>query len=235
MCHDPTLGESRVGCLHPTRRFTRVVCLDESALRCKAPDRRLNDAELAALRRLATLVAGGVSPDECFAAVATEMANCLGVDKAEVFRSEDDGAVIAVACHVSPGIAHIAIGERITADDHKIATELLRTGFASTIDRHASAPGSVRARSTWSPVSVASSLPATRAFWRHGKLGGARCRKGSRRWLTWPTTQGSPHGPSGWKPTRCNDHGPSVSRSHHGNVRFGVVALRRPRSEHSDI
>lgn len=41
--------------------------------------------------------------------------------------------------------------------------------------------------------------------------------------------------PSGWKPTRCNDHSPSVSRSHHGNVRFGVVALRRPRSEHSDI
>jgi hypothetical protein len=130
MCHDPTLGESRVGCLHPTRRFTRVICLDESALRCRAPDRRLNDAELAALRRLATLVAGGVSPDECFAAVATEMANCLGVDKAEVFRSEDDGAVIAVACHVSPGIAHIAIGERNhrrrSQDCHRASAHRLR-------------------------------------------------------------------------------------------------------------
>ena len=48
MRHDPTLGESRVGCPHPTRRFTRVICLDESALRCRAPGRRLKDAELAA-------------------------------------------------------------------------------------------------------------------------------------------------------------------------------------------
>jgi GAF domain-containing protein len=59
-----------------------------------------------ALRGLATLVARGVSPDECFAAVATEMAHCLEVEKAEVFRYEDDGAAIAVACHISPGTTH---------------------------------------------------------------------------------------------------------------------------------
>ena len=39
---------------------------------------------------------------------------CLEVEKAEVFRYEDDGGAIGVACHVSPGIAHIPIGERIT-------------------------------------------------------------------------------------------------------------------------
>jgi signal transduction histidine kinase len=99
-----------------------------------------------ALRRLATLVARGVSPDECFAAVATEMAKCLDVDKAEVFRYEDDGAAVAVACHVSPGTAQIPIGQRITSEDHKIAAELLCTGFASAIDGRRGAMDSVRAR-----------------------------------------------------------------------------------------
>jgi signal transduction histidine kinase len=97
-----------------------------------------------ALRRLATMVAGGVSTDECFAAVAEEMANCLGVAKAEVFRYEDDGAAVAVACQVAPGISHLAVGEPITPDDHKIATELLRSGFASITDRNTA--GAVRER-----------------------------------------------------------------------------------------
>jgi signal transduction histidine kinase len=100
----------------------------------------------AALRRLAKLVATGVSPDECFAAVATEMANCLDVDKAEVFRYNGDGAAIAVACHASADTAHTPVGAAVTPDDHKIAAELLRTGFAGTMDRLEEATGSVPAR-----------------------------------------------------------------------------------------
>jgi signal transduction histidine kinase len=103
-------------------------------------------SQQAALRRLATLVAGGVSTEECVAAVATEMANCLDVTKAELFRFEDDGAATAVACRVAPGTAHLAIGERLTAEDHKIADELLATGFASALDRHTGVPGPVRVR-----------------------------------------------------------------------------------------
>lgn len=99
-----------------------------------------------ALRRLATLVARGAGPEECFAAVATEMAFCLEVEKAEVFRYEDDGGAMAVACHVSPDTAHISTGERITPEDHKVAAALLRTGFAATTDDHEDPPGSVGAR-----------------------------------------------------------------------------------------
>ena len=84
-----------------------------------------------ALRRVATLVARGAGSDECFAAVAEETARCLDVAKAEVFRYEDDGSAIVVACHASPGTAHIPIGEHVTAEDAVIAAELFRTGRAS--------------------------------------------------------------------------------------------------------
>lgn len=99
-----------------------------------------------ALRRLATLVARGAGPEECFAAVATEMALCLEVEKAEVFRCEDDGGAIAVSCQASPGTPHISIGERITPEDHGVAAALLRTGFAATMDGHEDTAGSVGAR-----------------------------------------------------------------------------------------
>ena len=52
----------------------------------------------AALRRIATLVAQGVSPDEVFCAVAEEMGRCLRVAGAAVSRYEDDAiAVLALA------------------------------------------------------------------------------------------------------------------------------------------
>jgi signal transduction histidine kinase len=103
-------------------------------------------AQQDALRRLATLVARGAEPEECFAAVATEMALCLEVEKAEVFRYEDDGGAIGVACHVSPGISHIPIGERITPEDHKVAKALLRSGFAAVTDGNEDTAGAVGAR-----------------------------------------------------------------------------------------
>ena len=99
-----------------------------------------------ALRRVATLVARGAGPEECFAAVAEETARCLNVDKAEVFRYEDDGSAIAVACHASSGTAHIPIGERVTTEDAVIATELFRTGRASRMDGNEHAPDSVDSR-----------------------------------------------------------------------------------------
>jgi signal transduction histidine kinase len=100
----------------------------------------------AALRRVATLVARGAGPNECFAAVAEETARCLDVDKAEVFRYDDDGSAIAVACHASPGTAHIPIGEHVTAEDAVIAAELFRKGRASRMDGYEHAPDSVDSR-----------------------------------------------------------------------------------------
>ena len=103
-------------------------------------------AQQDSLRRVATLIARGADPDECFAAIAEETARCLDVDKAEIFRYEDDGSVIVVACHASPGTAHIPIGERLGSEDAVLAAELLRSGRASRVDGYESAPGSAGSR-----------------------------------------------------------------------------------------
>ena len=56
----------------------------------------------AALRRVATLVARGVSPAEVFTAVADELARCLHVAASAVHRYEADGTATLVAIHAPP-------------------------------------------------------------------------------------------------------------------------------------
>jgi PAS domain S-box-containing protein len=53
--------------------------------------------EQVALRRVATLVARGVSPTEVFAAVCKEVGSLLGADHTSLLRHEADGAVTVVA------------------------------------------------------------------------------------------------------------------------------------------
>jgi GAF domain-containing protein len=53
--------------------------------------------EQAALRRVATLVARGVPPEEVFAAATEEVGQLLPVDFALMGRYEADGAITAIA------------------------------------------------------------------------------------------------------------------------------------------
>ena len=67
--------------------------------------------EQAALRRVATLVARGVSPEDIFSAVTNEMAQLFGSSQACVGRFEPDGSAMVVV-GVSDGIRGISIGSR---------------------------------------------------------------------------------------------------------------------------
>jgi signal transduction histidine kinase len=103
--------------------------------------------QLESLRRVATLVARGGSPSEVFSAVAEEMARCLKVRSAEVFRYEDDGAaIVVVAAYTEPGAQGLRVGERITLEGHNISGAVLRTGGTVRIDSFDSASGSVAER-----------------------------------------------------------------------------------------
>jgi PAS domain S-box-containing protein len=101
----------------------------------------------AALRRVATLVASGVSPSEVFSAVAEEMAECLNVGSAEVFRYEDAGAaIVVVASYGMPGVPHLEVGERLSTEGDNVSAKVLRTRQAARMDNWAEAAGSIAER-----------------------------------------------------------------------------------------
>ena len=108
----------------------------------EARARELAD-EQAALRRVATLVARGVSPEEIFSAVTNEMAQLFGSPQACVGRFEPDGSAMVVV-GVSDGIRGISIGSRWQLEDYMASTRVYRTGHPVRVERsdleHVSGP-----------------------------------------------------------------------------------------------
>jgi PAS domain S-box-containing protein len=108
----------------------------------EARSRELAD-EQAALRRVATLVARGVSPEEIFSAVTNEMGRLFHSSQAYVGRFEPDGSAMVVV-GVSDGIQGIAPGSRWTLEDYMASTRVYRTGRPARLERsefeHVSGP-----------------------------------------------------------------------------------------------
>jgi len=91
--------------------------------------RRVAD-EQAALRRVATLVARGVSPSEVFASVAAETGHVLDAETTAVSRFEPDGTATVVGSWDKPGTKPLALplGSRWPAEADSIAGRARRTG-----------------------------------------------------------------------------------------------------------
>jgi len=114
-------------------------------------DRRRHEADLAArqqaaLRRVATLVARNVPPSEVFSAVVAELAICLDVQNAALFRYEPDGTALLLAAADEPGLRKMPVGERFSLDGESVAARVWRTGRVARMDSHDYAPGSAAAR-----------------------------------------------------------------------------------------
>jgi PAS domain S-box-containing protein len=108
----------------------------------EARARELAD-EQAALRRVATLVARGVSPEEIFSAVTNEMGRLFDSPQAYVGRFEPDGSAMVVV-GVSDGIRGVSTGSRWELEDYMPSTRVYRTGRHARVERsdfeHASGP-----------------------------------------------------------------------------------------------
>ena len=98
----------------------------------------------AALRRVATLVARGVSPSEIFTAVADEVANALEVGNATLFRYLDGDSGEIVAAY-DEGPKKMPVGARLTLEGDNIAAMVQRTGATARMDSHERAAGSAAA------------------------------------------------------------------------------------------
>ena len=100
---------------------------------------RLAD-EQAALRRVATLVAEGASPDDVFAAVGDEVARALGVPIAVMLRYDPDGMATVLA---TSGAQYGPVGGRHPVDGTSLAAIVRETGRAARWDDYSKAVGAI--------------------------------------------------------------------------------------------
>jgi signal transduction histidine kinase len=98
-------------------------------------------SEQAALRRVATLVASGVGQSEVFTAVAEEMARCLHVGHATVYRYDGVDALVPLAVFHEDRLQPMPNGLRLNLNADDIAARVLRTGRTARMDRDDDAPG----------------------------------------------------------------------------------------------
>jgi signal transduction histidine kinase len=103
-------------------------------------------AEQAALRRVATLVARGESPEAVFAAVAAEAAQVLHAEHAFIGRYDPGGKFSMVAASSGAAAGFIPVGTRFSTGGRNLITLVLQTGQPARLDDYASATGAI---GTW--------------------------------------------------------------------------------------
>jgi len=107
--------------------FTELIATALANAQARDALSRLAD-EQAGLRRVATLVARGVSPDELFAAVSNEVATLFGAEIATIGRFELTEPPVITAVGVSEGPHDFLIGLRSPLMDWLASTTVYRMG-----------------------------------------------------------------------------------------------------------
>ncbi|MGY4772908.1 sensor histidine kinase [Kribbella sp. CWNU-51] len=113
-------------------KFTKLMATAIANAEARAEVHRLAD-EQAALRRVATLVAQGASPQDLFEAVAEEVGCLLPAGGATMGRFEPDGSVTTVASWSTTEAAFPA-GRRWPTEGTNVAWMVLQTGRAARLD-----------------------------------------------------------------------------------------------------
>jgi signal transduction histidine kinase len=121
--------------------FTELVATAIANAESRAGLTRLAE-EQAALRRVATLAARGVAPEEVFAAVTEEVGQLLPVDHVALHRYESDNTLTYVAAWSRAGDPFPPVGTRAILGGENLAMIVFETGRPARIDGHADVSGS---------------------------------------------------------------------------------------------
>src|SRR6201996_9202188 len=98
--------------------------------------------EQAALRRVATLVARGASPEEVFTSVAEETGQLLGADLAGIRRYDPDGTAVTVGGWETASVyPPYRVGSSVRLGGRNVLTLVRETGRSARIDAVASTTG----------------------------------------------------------------------------------------------
>ncbi|MGH3340469.1 MAG: GAF domain-containing sensor histidine kinase, partial [Propionibacteriaceae bacterium] len=98
--------------------------------------------ELSALRRVATLVAEGVRPQDLFAVVAEVVASVVDVPRVGVIRYEPDGTATTCA-NFAPEGPHFPVGERLSLGGTNVIQFVRETSEPARIDDYSKLGGQI--------------------------------------------------------------------------------------------
>ena len=113
-----------------------------SRRRHRSDELRRVAGEQAALRRVATLVAGGAMPEQVFAAVTAEAGRLLDADFTGMSRYDPDGESTVLAQWVRTGAAtYLPVGTRVSLGGRNVRTLVFQTGQPVRIDDYAETSG----------------------------------------------------------------------------------------------
>jgi signal transduction histidine kinase len=101
--------------------------------------------EQAALRRVATLVARAVPPEEVFAAVTAEAGRLLTTDLAVLARYDPDGTETILGASAGTGASPVAVGTRVALGGRDVSSLVFQTSRPARIESYADATGSAAA------------------------------------------------------------------------------------------
>ena len=139
----PFVRESITDSLLATQLFIALAAVTSLVLaamtaeltRAEAAQRALA-GEQAALRRVATLVAGDAEPSHVFERVTREVGQLLGVPSASIMRFDDAHTATVVGGWSEEGTPRFAVGERLDLDGDTVVAKVLRSGRAQRVERY---------------------------------------------------------------------------------------------------
>jgi signal transduction histidine kinase len=120
------------------QHFTELVATAIANAEARAEVARLAD-EQAALRRVATLVAGGAPPSAVFDAVTREVSGVLEASAVTLARHHDDKLTVVA----TRGTPSVAVGDQFPLGGMNVASEVMRTGQTARLDTYAEATGAI--------------------------------------------------------------------------------------------
>ena len=152
--------------------FTELVATAIAQSQAREDQQRLAD-EQAALRRVATLVAGGSTPAAVFAAVAREVGQLLDLPLVEMCRYEPDGTATVIA---AAGEHPFRVGTSWTLDGPSLTAQVRRTGRPARVDDYADVPGTIGAAARGGDVhtGVGAPIVVDGELWGVVSAGGGR-------------------------------------------------------------
>ena len=125
--------------------------------------------EQAALRRVATLVAGNPDPSEVFAQVCAEVGTVLGVNSTNLTRFESDGTQTVLAGWSVHGEPVFPVGPGVPLTGAAAVAKVSRSGRPERVDDYAELSGALPRRIRAAGIATAVAAPITVA----GRLWGA--------------------------------------------------------------